>query len=119
MPKAMKMGRVISFWLATAVVIASWETSEARDCTEAQYKIDYPKIELAFGIGILRNDKGGDVFISEGYWTSLTFAQKVDFAESLSCAVAGVGKAIATITFRSDMTGKTIGEWHWGDLTVP
>ena len=76
-------------------------------------------MELAFGTGILKNDSGLSVFISETYWNQMKFEEKSRFAEALDCAVAGVGKSVAEMTFRSDRTGKTIGDWSWGTLTVP
>jgi hypothetical protein len=45
--------------------------------------------------------------------------EKVDFAESLVCAWAGVDKGILVLNLRSDMTGHVIGEWRVNRLTVP
>jgi hypothetical protein len=91
-------------------------------CSKQQYEADHLQMELAFGTGILKNDAKGSglgVFISEAYWNQMTFEQKTRFAEAFDCAIAGVGKSIAEMKFRSDRTGKTIGEWSWGTLTVP
>ena len=36
-------------------------------------------------------------FVSEAAWVRMTFAEKVDFAESLVCAWAGVDKGILVL----------------------
>jgi len=110
--------RRAGFLLAVALSCATATCVHARECTAEQYKVDRLKMEIAFGAGLVRPDTLSSVFISEKLWNGLTYAQKVDFVESLSCAVAGVGKAVSEMTFRSDMTGKVIGEWSWGGLTV-
>jgi hypothetical protein len=98
-------------------------TNKANDhCSKQKYESDRLQMELAFGRGILKNDEEGSelgVFVSERYWNQMTFKEKTQFAEALSCAASGVGKEIAETKFRSDVTGKTIGEWSWGRFTVP
>jgi len=134
-------------WLLAALTVAAWaavvaihkgsnstpaveskQTPSVADaahydgCTEQKHKSDQLQMELAFGTGILKNDEKGSglsVFVSEIYWNQMTFEQKTRFVEAFDCAVAGVGKSIAEMKFRSDRTGKTIGEWSWGTLTVP
>jgi hypothetical protein len=59
------------------------------------------------------------VFVSEAFWGRMTFLEKLDFAESLICAWAGVGKSILVLHLRSEMTGQVIGEWRLNRLTVP
>jgi hypothetical protein len=75
-------------------------------------------MQEAFALGLLRNDHGMAVFISEGLWRRMSFAEKLEFTYALNCAVAGVGKGLGSLRFRSDMTGHTIGEWNMGTLTV-
>lgn len=75
-------------------------------------------MDLAFKLGILRNDSGAGVFISEAFWSQMSFSQKQAFADNLVCATAGVGRGLYRIRFRSDMTGKELGEWKTGILTV-
>jgi hypothetical protein len=111
---------VASFVLAMAFLIITGGQSTAYDCSEAKYQADHQRMDMAFKTGILRNDTGGDsVFISEAYWRGLSFAQKNEFADALVCAVAGAGKGLRSMRFRSDMTGKLIGDWNMGTLTVP
>lgn len=107
--------------ILTTVLVAASVRCHARDCTASQHKTDKARMEAAFGAGILKNDKDAHpgVFISENYWRRLTFAETIEFTETLSCAVAGVGKALSDMRFRSDMTGKVVGVWSWGTLTVP
>lgn len=105
--------------VATVMMVACTHIARAYDCSEATYQAARGRMTLAFGTGVLKNDKGTSVFISERYWRGLSFAEKQAFADQLVCAVAGVGKGLASMTFRSDMTGNPVGEWSWGTLTVP
>jgi hypothetical protein len=86
-------------------------------CTEAQHRADKTKVQLAFGTGLLKNGPGVSVYIPESYWRRSSYADKSALAQSISCAIAGVGMALL-FEFRSDMTGNIIGRWSGARLTV-
>ena len=100
--------------------------SAAKNCTVEQYEADRARMVTATKDGLLRADPESgrhgvalSVFVSETAWVRMTFAEKVDFAESLVCAWAGVDKGILVLNLRSDMTGHVIGEWRVNRLIVP
>lgn len=113
--------RTVPLVLLTCVVLAG--EASAYDCTQAVYDRAKVEMSLAFGTKTLENDKRGggglSVLIDERFWRSLTINEKQSFSDRLACAVAGVGKGISSYTLRSKMTGKPVGEYSWGTLTVP
>jgi hypothetical protein len=109
----------------TFVVLSAnaWATKK---CTVEQHKADRARMVTATKEGILKADPESgrhgialSAFVSEAAWVRMRFAEKVDFAESLVCAWAGVDKGILVLNLRSDMTGHVIGEWRVNRLTVP
>jgi len=107
--------------IAAALFCGPLDRAEAYDCSQSRYDSAHKRMDLAFRTGVLSNDPRPplSVFISERFWTSITFQQKQEFADALVCAVAGPGKGLSNLNLRSDMTGKIIGDWSWGKLTVP
>jgi hypothetical protein len=113
--------------LLTLTFVACWaNASAAKKCTVAQHEADRARMVTATKEGILKADPESgrhgialSAFVSEAAWVRMTFAEKVDFTESLVCAWAGVDKGILVLNLRSDMTGHVIGEWRVNRLTVP
>ena len=90
-------------------------------CTPAFHAEAKAKIEQAFSAGLLANNDtpgGLSVTVSEALWRQSDFAWKRNLAEALDCALAGPGKSISDIDFRSSRTNRVVGRWHWGRLTV-
>ena len=119
-------GQMRSLFLALAFVVLSAAATPAKECAVGQYETDKERMIAATKAGTLKADpaSGRDglapsVFISEAFWYRMTFLEKVDFAELLVCATAGVGRGILVLHLRSDMTGEVIGEWRINQLTVP
>ena len=115
-----------SLLLTFTFVALSANASAAKKCTVEQYEADRARMVTATKDGILKADPESgrhgialSAFVSEAAWVRMTFAEKVDFAESLVCAWAGVDKGILVLNLRSDMTGHVIGEWRVNRLTVP
>lgn len=105
-----------------AVVSVAVSPALAYDCSKNTHKAAYSRIDTAFRTGILARDpRGGatSVLVADDYWNRMTYPQKIQFAEDLVCAVAGVDKALVGMTFKSLMTGKTLGEWSPGKLKIP
>jgi hypothetical protein len=105
--------------LVAAVNAAS--AAHALECTAPEYDRARSRIQLLFGMGILQNlpDHGLGVYVNDAYWARMTFPQKQNFAEELACAAAGVGKSLSMMTYKSLASGKVIGDWSLGTLTVP
>jgi hypothetical protein len=57
------------------------------------------------------------LMVSDNFWNTMNYDQKTAFAETMSCAIAGVGKGVP-LEFQSNMTGKQIGKWSMWGLTV-
>jgi len=119
-------GKMRSLFVALVFVVLSAAATPAKECTVGKYEADKEDMMAATKAGTLKADpaSGSDgitlsVFISEAFWYRKTFLEKIDFAESLVCATAGVGKGILVLHLRSDMTGEVIGEWRINHLTVP
>jgi len=115
-----------SLLLIFTFVALSANASAAKKCTVEQQEADRARMVTATKEGILRADPESgrhgialSAFVSEAAWVRMTFAEKVDFAESLVCAWAGVDKGILVLNLRSDMTGHVIGEWRVNRLIVP
>ena len=90
-------------------------------CTPAYHAEAKAKIEQAFSAGLLAdNDTPGglSVTVREALWQQSDFAWKRNLAEALDCALAGPGKTVADMNFRSSRTNRVVGRWHWGRLTV-
>jgi hypothetical protein len=112
--------------LALVFVALPSAATVAKECTVEQHEADRERMAAATRAGKLKADpeSGRDgitlsIFVSEAFWGGMTFLKKVDFAESLICAWAGVGKGILVLHLRSEMTGQVIGEWRLNRLTVP
>jgi hypothetical protein len=121
--EAVRMRRLL---LTLILVALSANASAAKTCTAEQHEADRARMVAASKDGILKADPDSgrqgialSVFVSEAVWVRMTFAEKVDFTESLVCAWAGVDKGILVLNLRSDMTGHVIGEWRVNRLTVP
>jgi len=115
-----------SLFLALVFAALPSAATVAKECTVEQHEADRARMVAATKDGILKADpeSGRDgialsVFVSDAAWGRMTFLEKVDFAESLICATAGVGKGILVLHLRSEMTGQVIGEWRLNRLTVP
>lgn len=112
-----------AFGIFAFIGIGIWSVAIADDyykCTKAHYDESRTRILLAFGMEVLELDKRGllDFFIDDRFWHSMTFNEKQLFAQRISCAAAGTGKAISSFTLNSKMTGKPVGNYSWGTLTV-
>lgn len=94
---------------------------QAYECSTEVYKDAYPKMDALFRAGTLQKGTGGalSVMINEAAWGGLTFNQKQAFADRLVCSIAGVGKGLYSLDIQSNMTGKVIGAWKLGTLSVP
>lgn len=90
-------------------------------CTPAFQAEAKAKIEQAFSAGLLANNDtpgGLSVTVREALWRQSDFAWKRNLAEALDCALAGPGKSVSDMEFRSSRTNRVVGRWHWGRLTV-
>src|SRR5262245_10593486 len=115
-----------SLFLALVFAVLPVAATVAKECTPEQHKADQKRMVAATKDGILKADPESardgitlSVFVSESSWGRMTFLEKIDFAEALICAWAGVGKGILVLNLRSEMTGQVIGEWRLNRLTVP
>jgi hypothetical protein len=106
--------------VACLIILAGQVRAQQYDCSEETYRRARPKVESLFGAGVLRKDarSAASVLVLDNYWTQLTSTEKRRFADRLVCAMAGAGKSLAALTFRSLMTGKVLGEWAGGSLSV-
>jgi hypothetical protein len=120
--------RAMRSLLLTLVLVAlSADANAAKKCTVEQHEADRARVVVATKNGTLKADPDSgrhgialSIFVSEAVWGRMTFAEKVDFTESIVCAWGGeVGKGILVLNLRSDMTGHVIGEWRVNRLTVP
>ena len=108
--------------VALIALIAGTAPAVAFDCNAANHAAAYAKMDRAFKSGRLQTSPGGGglaVLVADGLWHSMNYPQKQRFAEELTCAVAGVGKGITEMRFKSLQTGKTIGEWKLTTLNIP
>jgi len=112
--------------LIFTLVALSANAWAAKKCTVEQHEADRARMVSATKERILKADPESgrhgvalSAFVSEAAWVRMTFAEKVDFTESLVCAWAGVDKGILVLNLRSDMTGHVIGEWRVNRLIVP
>ena len=115
-----------SLFFALAFAALPTATTLAKECTVEQHEADRARMAAATKDGMLKADpeSGLDgislsVFVSDAAWERMAFLEKRDFAESLICAWAGVGKGILVLHLRSERTGQVIGEWRLNRLTVP
>jgi hypothetical protein len=106
--------------VAGLVLFSGQVGAQQYDCSAETYHQARPKVESLFGSGILRNDPKNQstVLVLDKYWTQLTAPEKARFAERLVCAIAGVGKGLPALTLKSLMSGKVLGEWAAGGLSV-
>lgn len=95
-------------------------TAAAYDCSPATYRSASAKIQSLFAMGMLANDpqRGASVLVAEDFWRTLSYPEKVRFAEAFSYAIAGEGKGLSHWRFRSLSTGREIGSWSMGTLIV-
>ncbi len=103
-------------------LIASTSLSAAFDCDTANHKAAFAKMDTAFKTGLLQTAPGGGgltVLVADALWYGMNYPQKQRFAEELTCAIAGAGKGITEMRFKSLQTGKTIGEWKLTTLNIP
>jgi hypothetical protein len=104
------------------LLAVSTTAATAYDCSPETYKSARAKVGLAFATGRLAvnpTDKNANVLISDQYWGTMPLPEKITFADAMVCAVAGVGKAMRSFQFRSLTTGKPVGDWNMGTLTLP
>lgn len=106
--------------VAGLVILADEVRAQQYECSEELFHRVRPKVESLFGAGVLRNDphSRASVLVLDGYWSQLTPTEKKRFADRLVCAMTGVGKSLPALTLKSLMTGKVIGEWAAGSLSV-
>jgi len=93
----------------------------AYDCTPTLYGSAKLQITALFATGVLENSSynGANILIDDRFWRNMPFKEKEAFAERLICAAAGPGKGFSVLTIRSRMTGKPVGEWNMGTLSIP
>jgi len=105
---------------AFLLILAGQGRAQQYDCSEETYRKARPKVESLFGAGVLRKDarSTASVLVLDNFWTQLTAPEKRRFAERLVCAMAGAGMSLPGLTFKSLMTGKVLGEWAGGSLSV-
>lgn len=108
--------RLCLFLLLGCTVLAPGH-SLASSQEECQQKwLAAEKAHIVYGEGF---DRGIPVVVvDELTWNSIDFATKSGLAATFECAVAGEGKALTKVQFRSNLTNKTLGEWSYGRLTV-
>lgn len=106
--------------LAGLVVFADQARAQHYECSEETYRRTRPKVESLFGSGVLRKDPRSPaaVLVLDNYWEQLSALEKQRFAERLVCAMAGSGRSLTHLTLKSLMTGKAVGEWSAGSLSV-
>lgn len=119
-PLAMVRRAALLVIVAGLVILADEVRAQQYECSEELFHRVRPKVELLFGAGVLRNDphSRASVLVLDGYWSQLTPTEKKRFADRLVCAMTGVGKSLPALTLKSLMTGKVIGEWAAGSLSV-
>lgn len=97
-------------------------SAAAYDCSSTKHKEARERIVFAIESGIIQPIPGGGsraILLNDVFWSRLTFPQKQIFADELVCAAAGEGKGLRSIQIRSLMTGKPLGDWNMGTLTLP
>ena len=106
--------------LTGLVVFADQAGAQHYDCSEETYRQMRPKVESLFGSGVLRKDphSAAAVLVLDSYWEQLSASERQRFADRLVCAMAGSGKSLTHLTLKSLMTGKAVGEWTAGSLSV-
>ncbi len=114
------MQKVALLVVLTGLVFAAEARAQQYDCSAETYRRARPKVESLFGSGVLRKDPHSDaaVLVLDNYWVQLTAAEKRRFADRLVCAMAGTGNSLPVLTLKSLMTGKALGEWAAGSLSV-
>jgi hypothetical protein len=105
---------------ACLFILAGPARAQQYDCSDETYRRARPKVESLFGAGVLRKDthSAGSVLVLDNYWAQLTAPEKRRFADRLVCAMAGAGKSLPGLTLKSLTTGKVLGEWAGGNLSV-
>lgn len=109
MKRSAPMAFLLSLWISQAA---------AYDCSPQTYALVYPQMDSLFHSGILQKGQGISVMVNEDFWRQMPFNEKQAFSDRLVCAIAGSGKGLSLLTFRSNMTGNPIGEWSFGTLKV-
>jgi len=106
--------------IAFLFILAGEARAQQYECSEETYRRARPKVESLFGAGVLRKDarSTASVLVLDNFWTQLTAPEKRRFADRLVCAMAGAGKSLTGLTLKSLMTGKVLGEWAGGSLSV-
>ena len=101
-------------------IFAVQAQAQQYECSEEIYHRVRPKVESLFGAGVLRKDARSavSVLVLDNYWAQLTAPEKRRFADRLVCAMAGPGNSLPRLTLKSLMTGKVLGEWAGGSLSV-
>jgi hypothetical protein len=100
-------------------------SAEAYDCSPAIFANAQPQMALFFGSGALVKDPnptnfiGLSVLVDDTLWAGKNFPAKKQFADQLVCAIAGVGKGLTELRFKSLSTGRLLGIWRADALTIP
>ena len=110
------VGMVAAFLL----ILAGQGRAQQYECSDETYRRARPKVESLFGAGVLRKDarSSASVLVLDNFWTQLTAPEKRRFADRLVCAMAGAGRSLPALTLKSLMSGKVLGEWAGGSLSV-
>jgi hypothetical protein len=109
--------RALSFFI---ILVWCIPASAEDFCTTDRYATCTSMIGKAYSMGVLKNDTSGgvSVFVNDRFWSIMDFQAKSNFARCLDCVGAKPGKILMSIQFRSMQTGKDIGKWWLGQLTV-
>jgi len=88
--------------------------ADSYNCSQTTYDDAKTRVQALFGLGGLVADHGPPLglFIKDDFWDSMTFPEKSKLAKMIVCAVAGPGKGLTTLRFRSLSTGKTLATWN-------
>jgi hypothetical protein len=117
--------REIAMLTASVAATIAFSPAQAYDCSPATFAHAKPQMALFFGSGALAKDPnptdfvGLSVLVDDTLWARMNFPAKKQFADQLVCAIAGVGKGLTELHFKSLSTGRLLGIWKADALTIP
>ena len=107
-----------TYFMAFALLCIGAVPAAAYDCSQATFNKAKAEATKMFGSGILSKDEGLSVLVLDSFWNMIDYPTKKLMAEHLVCAIAGPGKGLSSLTFRSRRTGKIIAEWEIYKLDI-
>lgn len=103
-----------AFLVAMPLASTAW----AYDCGEGKYSRDRLRVESLFTARLIALAPDRAVLVDDHLWRRSTLFEKQILIEAIICSAAGPNKGLARMRMRSMMTGREIGVWDMGQLTV-